>query len=128
MFFVIGNCLRSIIEIGESGKKRIEEIKAIIKSRRDKQPKNHRNCGSVFKNPPGDKSAGWYIDQAGLKGTIISGAMVAHEHANWIVNLGHAKAEHVKTLTSKIQDEVFRKFGVSLEREVIYIPEDILGD
>ena len=99
-----------------------------IKSRRDKQPKNHRNCGSVFKNPPGDKSAGWYIDQAGLKGTIISGAMVAHEHANWIVNLGHAKAEHVKTLTSKIQDEVFRKFGVSLEREVIYIPEDILGD
>ena len=103
-----------------------EKIKGIIADRRDKQPKNRRNCGSVFKNPPGDKSAGWFIDRAGLKGTRIGDAMVAHEHANWIINLEHAKAEHVKSLIAKIQDEVFRKFGVSLEREVIYIPEDIL--
>lgn len=102
-----------------------KKIKAIIKSRRDKQPKNHRNCGSVFKNPPGEKPVGWYIEQAGLKGAQIGGAMVAREHANWIVNLGSARSEHVKSLISMIQEEVFKRFGVSLEREIIYIPEDL---
>jgi UDP-N-acetylmuramate dehydrogenase len=105
-----------------------EKIKKIIASRRSKQPKIKRNCGSVFKKPPGGKSAGWFIDQAGLKGLRIGDTMVAHEHANWILNLGNAKAEQVKELISKIQDEVMKKFGVSLEREVIYVPEDILRD
>ncbi|MGQ9689537.1 MAG: UDP-N-acetylmuramate dehydrogenase [Desulfobaccales bacterium] len=109
-------------------KKRIQEkIKQIIADRRQKQPKNRHNCGSVFKNPLGGKPAGWYIDQTGLKGLRIGDAMVAHEHANWIVNLGKARAEHVKELIEKIQEEVFQKFCVKLEREVIYVPEDILG-
>jgi len=101
-----------------------EKIKKIIAIRRAKQPKIKRNCGFVFKKPPGGKPAGWYIDQAGLKGLRIGDAMVAHEHANWILNLGNAKADQVKALISKIQDEVMKKFGVSLEREVIYVPED----
>jgi len=104
-----------------------EKIKKIISSRRAKQPKIKRNCGSVFKKPPGGKPAGWYIDHAGLKGLRIGGAMVAHEHANWILNLGNARAEDVKALISRIQYEVMKKFDVSLEREVIYVPEDILG-
>jgi len=103
------------------------KIRQIIDVRRKNQPGNRRNCGSVFKTPSGGKPAGWYIDQAGLKGTRIGDAMVAHEHANWIVNLGNATAEHVRNLIDKIQGVVFRKFGLKLEREVIYIPEDILG-
>ena len=104
------------------------KIMRIMAERRKKQPKIRRNCGSVVKRPAGEKSAGWYIDQTGLKGLRVGDAMVAHEHANWIVNLGTAKAEHVKSLIAMIQNEVFKKFGVFLEREVIFVPEDILGD
>jgi len=104
----------------------LEKRKRIILGRRQKQPRNRRNCGSVFKSFPGQKPAGWYIDRAGLKGTRMGDAMVAYEHANWIVNLGNAKAEHVKSLIEKIQNEVFRKFDITLERELIFVPEDIL--
>ena len=51
--------------------------------------------------------------------------MIAHEHANWIVNLGNAKAVDVKAIISYVQETVFQKFGVMLEREVIYVPEDL---
>ena len=105
-----------------------EKMKQIITERRKKQPNIKLNCGSIFKRPSGDKSAGWYIDQVGLKGFIIGDAMIAYEHANWIINLGNAKAEHVKRLMFKIQEEVFKTFGVFLEREVIFVPEDIIGD
>ncbi len=103
-----------------------EKIKEIIASRRQKQPRIKRNCGSVFKSPPGGKPAGWYIDQAGLKGYRVGNAMIAHEHANWIVNLSNAKAVDVKVIISHVQETVFKKFGIMLEREVIYVPEDIL--
>ena len=102
-----------------------KKIKQIIADRRVKQPKIKRNCGSIFKNPQGGKPAGWYIDQAGLKGLRIGDAMVAHEHANWILNMGNARADQVKAVISKIQDEVIEKFDVSLEREVAYVPEDV---
>ena len=105
-----------------------KKIKEIIAARRQKQPRNKKNCGSVFKSPPGGKPAGWYIDQAGLKGFQVGDAMIAHEHANWIVNLGNATAKDVKAVISHIQNIVFQKFGIMLEREVIYVPEDILGD
>ena len=103
-----------------------EKIKEVIASRRQKQPRIKRNCGSVFKKPPGGKPAGWYIDQAGLKGYRVGDAIIAHEHANWIVNLGNAKAVDVKAIISHVQETVFQKFGIMLEREVIYVPEDIL--
>ncbi len=101
-----------------------EKVKAIIRNRRAKQPKIKRNCGSVFKTPSGGKPAGWYIDQAGLKGLRIGEGMIAHEHANWIVNLGNARADEVKALISKIQDEVKQRFGIFLEKEVIFLPVD----
>jgi len=102
-----------------------KRIKNIIASRRQKQPKNKRNCGSVFKSPPGGELAGWYIDQAGLKGLRRGGAMIAYEHANWIINFQQAKAEDVKTLIEIVQKAVYEKFGIMLEREVIYVPEDL---
>jgi UDP-N-acetylmuramate dehydrogenase len=103
-----------------------KKMEQIITNRRQKQPRNKRNCGSVFKSYPGQSPPGWYIEQAGLKGTRVGDAMVAFEHANWIVNLGNAKAEHVKSLIDRIQGEVFSRFNVKLEREVSYIPEDVL--
>jgi len=96
-----------------------------LAGRRRRQPKNKKNCGSVFKNPPGDKPAGWYLERAGLKGKKIGDAIVAEEHANWIVNLGNATSQDVKRLIGLCQDRVFKAFGIPLEREVLFIPNDL---
>jgi UDP-N-acetylmuramate dehydrogenase len=105
-----------------------ERIKKNIAWRRERQPRNKRNCGSVFKRPIGCEPAGWYIDQSGLKGLRVGDAMISHEHANWIVNIGNAKAEHVKELICMTQEKVLHNFGIALEREVVFVPEDIKGD
>lgn len=102
----------------------VETMRASRKARKAKQPVNPRNCGSVFK--AAEKPAGWYIDQCGLKGYRIGDAMIATEHANWIVNLGNAKATDVKALIELAQEKVYEQFGVMLQREVEYVPEDIL--
>ena len=108
------------------GRKNIQEkIKQIIADRRQKQPRNRRNRGSVFKSLPGQKPAGWYLEKVGMKGMTIGDAMVANEHANWIVNIGRARSEDVKKLTTIGQKRVFDEYGIRLEREVIYLPEDM---
>lgn len=100
-------------------------IKNNILNRRKKQPKNKRNCGSVFKKPEGEYSAGWYIEKAGLKGLKIGGAMVSNEHGNWILNFNNATANDIKNLIQIVQEKVLLKFQINLERELIYLPEDL---
>jgi UDP-N-acetylmuramate dehydrogenase len=65
------------------------------------QPKV-KSAGCAFKNPPHD-SAGKLIDQAGLKGLRVGGAMIAVEHGNFIVNLGTATARDVCTLLERVR-------------------------
>jgi UDP-N-acetylmuramate dehydrogenase len=81
------------------------------------QPIRTKNCGSVFKNPPGD-SAGRLVEAAGLKGAREGGAQVSEQHANFIVNLGGASAVQVSRLIERVRCEVRQRFGVSLETEV----------
>ena len=81
------------------------------------QPKQFKNCGSVFRNPPGD-SAGRLVDAAGLKGAGEGGAQVSTQHANFIVNNGSATAADVARLIERIQRSVAERFGVRLEPEV----------
>ncbi len=99
---------------------RVAEILAIRKSR---HPLQYRSAGSVFKNPA-SAPAGKLIDEAGLKGTRIGGAMVSDEHGNFIVNTGAATAEDVVALVELIESRVFEKTGVRLEREVKIIGEE----
>lgn len=94
-------------------------------ARRARQPANYRNCGSVFKNPAGAPAAGFLIDQAGLKGRRVGEAQVSLKHANFILNQGRASAGQVKALISEIQAEVWRTQGVALEREVVFLPDDL---
>jgi UDP-N-acetylmuramate dehydrogenase len=75
------------------------------------------SAGSVFKNPPGDHAAR-LIQEAGLTGTRQGDAMVAPEHANFIVNLGGARASDVKALIDQVRRTVAQKFGVELEPEI----------
>ncbi len=95
--------------------------------RRALQPGNPRSCGSVFKNPPQGPPAGRLIDEAGLKGKRVGEAVVSRKHANFILNAGKATAAQVKALIGLIQEEVWRRFGVALEREVVFLPEDLSG-
>jgi len=103
-----------------------ERIRTQIQERNAKQPRNPRNCGSVFKSDANGVPAWKYIEGAGLRGLRVGDAMIAEEHANWIVNAGQATARDVKRLIKRIEDAVVEKFAVCLERELIIIPDDLI--
>jgi len=81
------------------------------------QPLSKRNAGCIFKNPAG-QSAGRLIDQAGLKGLRIGDAEVSPEHANFLVNHGHATAAEFAELMEQVRAKVLAVSGVELEPEV----------
>ena len=113
--------------------------------RRKHQPLSSKSEGCIFKNidisqqknlplkiwkeipefsvfiKKGMIPAGFLIDRAGLKGLKVGEAAVSERHANFIVNLGSAKAEDIHKLINKIKDKVFKKFGVELEEEVRFL-------
>ena len=95
-------------------KQRMNDILAL---RAKKQPLNYPSCGSVFKRPPG-YFAGALIEEAGLKGERVGDAMVSPKHAGFILNTGNANAADVFSLIRRIEDRVWKRFGVKLEREV----------
>ncbi len=81
------------------------------------QPLNTRNCGCVFKNPPG-AAAGALIDRAGLKGHQIGGAAVSEKHANFIVAKDGCTSGDVTRLIDVIRQRVREQFEVELELEL----------
>lgn len=103
-----------------------ERIKKMIESyfreRKSKQPIQQRTAGSVFKNPPGD-FAGRMIEACGLKGLRIGDAGISEIHANFIVNYGNASAEDIYNLIKKVQQEVYDRFQVMLEPEIVFLGE-----
>ena len=86
--------------------------------RRTKQPLELPSAGSVFKRPEG-AFAGTLIEQCGLKGKSVGGAMVSEKHAGFIVNAGGATCEDVLGLVKLIQETVKRETGYDLECEII---------
>lgn len=94
-----------------------EAMAADLGYRKRTQPLHLPASGSVFTNPPGDH-AGRLIEAAGLKGLREGGAQISELHANWIVNLGEAKARDVRFLIDKAQAEVQERFGVLLGPEL----------
>jgi UDP-N-acetylmuramate dehydrogenase len=99
---------------GEEAKHLMARLTA---ERNQTQPIKTKNCGSVFKNPPGD-SAGRLVQAAGLKGARQGAAVISELHGNFIVNEGGATATDVAKLVEHAEAEVMRRFGVELEREV----------
>jgi len=100
-------------------KTRMNDILAL---RAVKQPLDYPSCGSVFKRPAG-YYAGTLIEEAGLKGKRIGGAMISRKHAGFILNVDNAKAADVCALIQLIEARVLDRFGVRLEREVKLIGE-----
>jgi len=92
-----------------------------LADRKRKQPLDRPTAGSTFKQPPGGKPAGWYIEQAGLRGLQVGGVRVSPKHANWIENLGPGTARDVMEIIHRIKETVQEKFSVSLEEEIRYL-------
>lgn len=94
-----------------------ETMQDLMRRRREKQPLEYPNAGSVFKRPQG-YFVGKLITDAGLKGYTIGGAQVSEKHAGFIVNIGGATAQDVLRLVEHIQKTVQSQFGVMLECEI----------
>ncbi len=105
----------------EKIKEQMEELTCL---RIDKQPLEYPSCGSVFKRPEGHFT-GKLIQDAGLQGLIWGGAQVSTKHAGFIVNIGEATATDYIELIKHIQDVIYKRYEVKLEREVHIIGEPI---
>lgn len=88
-----------------------------IHRRKTKQPLEYPSAGSVFKRPVG-YFAGALVEECGLKGKQIGGAMVSEKHAGFIINVGGATCQDVLDLVQFIQETVKREKGVDLECEI----------
>jgi UDP-N-acetylmuramate dehydrogenase len=98
---------------------KVAELKA---RRAARQPQGVPNAGSIFKNPPGN-FAGRLLESCGLKGERIGGAAFSLQHANFIVNLGGARAAEVRALMDLARQKVQQQTGVRLEPEVKLVGE-----
>jgi UDP-N-acetylmuramate dehydrogenase len=120
-------------------KKAIEHLQYRNKT----QPQGYASTGCIFKNPDVQKnkeallkhfgedddrvqqfirvgkiSAGWLVEQAGMKGDRVGEAEVSERHGNFIVNLGGATADDVLVLVEKIKERVYTTYGINLEEEI----------
>jgi UDP-N-acetylmuramate dehydrogenase len=91
-------------------------LRQLIARRKETQPIGEWSCGSTFTNPPGDHAAR-LIEAAGLKGHRIGDIMVSTKHANFLVNVGDARAADVEQLVALIQAEVQKRSGIRLTPE-----------
>lgn len=118
-----------------------------IRANKFEDPKDVGNAGSFFKNPimNGEQArqlkekypeielreqengnfkgfAGWFIERAGWKGKTYKNAGVSSKHALILVNRnGKATSQDVFELSEKIISDVYKKFGIKLEREVRFV-------
>nr|WP_319392977.1 UDP-N-acetylmuramate dehydrogenase [uncultured Desulfobacter sp.] len=95
-----------------------DEFNRNLKTKQSTQPVSQASAGCFFKNPPGDKPAGFLIEQAGMKRAQYNGAMVSDLHANFIVNHGNARASDILNLAAQVRKSVYEEFGINLKEEV----------
>ena len=99
-----------------------EEIKATMEDlkerRKSKQPLEYPSAGSTFKRPEG-YFAGKLIEDTGLRGYSVGGAMVSEKHCGFVINKGDATAADIDKLIKDVSERVKETFGVTLEPEVI---------
>jgi UDP-N-acetylmuramate dehydrogenase len=80
------------------------------------------SAGSIFKKIEGI-GAGRLIDECGLKGKAIGGAMITPRHANIMINKGGATAADVRALIARVQEVVLARTGYRLEPEISFVGE-----
>ena len=95
-------------------------MRELAAKRRASQPLELPSAGSTFKRPSGGYAAA-LIEEAGLKGYSVGGAMVSEKHAGFVVNTGGATAADVRRLIEHIQQTVLARSGIELEPEVLIL-------
>jgi UDP-N-acetylmuramate dehydrogenase len=113
------------IRLTASNRQSCEELRSkYLAERKARQPLTLPSCGSVFKNPPGEKSAGALLEEVGMKGVTCGEAQVSPLHVNWIVNpKKRATALQVKELIEMCRNRVYEKFNLNLEEEVRFFED-----
>jgi len=107
----------------KGGKNEAEEsIRKLLAHRKSSQPLSWPSAGSTFKNPHNNHAAK-LIEDCGLKGFKIGDAKISEKHANFIINLGSAKAKDIEDLIKHIKKIVLKETNIKLIPEV-----EIIGD
>jgi len=96
-------------------------VATLLELRKATQPTNKRTFGSVFKNPSAELGAGRAIEECGLKGHRVGGALVSPRHANFIENAGDATSADCIALMAESRSRVHERYGVELEHEVQFL-------
>lgn len=113
--------LQVTLQLASGNKEEIQQkMEELAARRRAKQPLEFPCAGSTFKRPEG-YFAGKLIMDAGLRGYFVGGAKVSEKHCGFVINTGKATATDVADVIKEVQERVKDKFGVSLEREIIYL-------
>jgi UDP-N-acetylmuramate dehydrogenase len=95
--------------------------------RKERHPDGFGSAGSVFKNlrsledPAKVTPAGKILEDAGVRGMSVGQAAVFEKHCNIVVNRGKATSSDVKLLVQMMGDAAKEKFGIDLQKEIMYI-------
>ena len=127
------------LNLQQGDAKHIYDLAREYQRQRIKKQPPHPSAGSFFKNvydsefaerfsdlpeklrEAGVVPAGYLIERCGLKGALSGRSIVSQKHANYICNLGGAKASEIRSLAERVIAEVCAQFGVALEEEVLYV-------
>ena len=111
------------IELEKGNKEEIQsKMNEYAKYRKEKQPIEYPSAGSTFKRGK-DFITAKLIDDAGLKGYSIGGAQISTKHGGFIINKGNATAKDVMELVQYTKDQIYSKFGKTIELEIELIGE-----
>ena len=135
--------MEAVLELQKGDQQKIKELIAEkINFRNDKHSMEYPSLGSMFKNIPLSSISeenrprysnivksdpvpvvpvAYFIAEAGLKGTTIGGAQISPKHANFIVNLGGARANDVCSLINLAEQQLKAQFGVVAEPEIEFL-------
>ncbi len=137
------------LQKAEDGKPDAQLMKKAIEHlqyRNSTQPQGFASTGCIFKNPDtevnkdqllrhfdendekvqqflkvGKISAGWLVEQVGMKGVTVGQAQISERHGNFILNLGEARAADVLELIDQTKEEVYNKYEIELEEEIFVV-------
>lgn len=114
-------CLEATLGLAKGKKEELYEVNRERKKRRlESQPLEYPSAGSVFRNPEG-LFAGKLIEDLGLKGLTKGGAQISTKHANFIINIGNAKAKDIKELIDFTKEAVLDRYNVELKCEQEFV-------
>jgi UDP-N-acetylenolpyruvoylglucosamine reductase len=115
--------LAAVFKCKAAPRKEIEaRMKEFSEKRWSSQPAAP-SAGCIFKNPA-SIPAGKLVDELGLKGARVGGAVVSAEHGNFIVNEGQATARDILDLIARLKQRANTERGIALETEVEIVGEE----